>query len=58
MKDFQVAGPFTRSIEDAAQEELTLLQPIEGEDNIARWKRVAKLALLKSTQHRWGQVKF
>ncbi|XP_035725310.1 transient-receptor-potential-like protein [Vespa mandarinia] len=56
MKDFQVAGPFTKSIEDAAQEELTLLQPTEGEDNVARWKRVARLAVLKSTQHRWGQV--
>ncbi|XP_014616389.1 PREDICTED: transient-receptor-potential-like protein [Polistes canadensis] len=56
MKDFQVSGLFTGSAEDAAQEELNLLQPAEGEDNIARWKRVARLALLRSTQHRWGQV--
>ncbi|XP_015184673.1 PREDICTED: transient-receptor-potential-like protein isoform X2 [Polistes dominula] len=56
MKDFQVSGLFTGSAEDAAQEELNLLQPAEGEDNIARWKRVARLALLRSTHHRWGQV--
>lgn len=55
MKDFQVGGPIT-GVEADAQEEAELQQPPEGEDNIARWRRVARLAVLKSAEHRWGQV--
>lgn len=57
MKDFQVAGPVAGSdMELDLQEEEALRQPPEGEDHIARWKRVARLAVLKSANHRWGQV--
>lgn len=55
MKDFQVAGPIA-GLEADDQEEADLKQPPEGEDNIARWKRVARLAVLKSAERRWGQV--
>ena len=55
MKDFQVAGPIT-GLESDYQEESTLQQPPGNEDNIARWQRVARLAVLKSAEHRWGQV--
>lgn len=54
MKDFQVAVPIPPS---EADEEESLRQPSEGEDNVARWKRVAKLAVLRSANHRWSQVR-
>lgn len=53
MKDFQVAGPLGEEDVDG-QEDLS--QPPEGEDNAARWRRVARLAVLKSAERRWGQV--
>ncbi|XP_043266628.1 transient-receptor-potential-like protein isoform X2 [Venturia canescens] len=57
MKDFQVAGPLGEDEggSDAdVQEDLT--QPPEGEESAARWRRVARLAVLKSAERRWGQV--
>lgn len=56
MKDFQVLAPIAGLAEEEALEELTLQQPPDGEDVAARWKRVARLAVLRSASHRWGQV--
>ncbi|KOC68495.1 Transient-receptor-potential-like protein [Habropoda laboriosa] len=54
MKDFQVAVPVQGS--ETEEPEESLQQPSEGEDNITRWKRIAKLAVLRSANHRWSQV--
>ncbi|XP_071554324.1 transient-receptor-potential-like protein isoform X2 [Temnothorax nylanderi] len=54
MKDFQVAGP-VNSADIDLQEEITLQQP-ENESNVERWKRIARLAVLTSAEHRWSQV--
>lgn len=54
MKDFQVAGPVNPADSDL-QEEMDLQQR-EDENNVERWKRVARLAVLTSTEHRWNQV--
>lgn len=54
MKDFQVAGP-VNPIEGDLQEEVEL-QQCENENNIERWKRIARLAVLTSAEHRWSQV--
>ncbi|XP_012255513.2 transient-receptor-potential-like protein isoform X2 [Athalia rosae] len=56
MRDFQVLGPMAGLAEEEAREELALQQPPEGEDSAARWRRVARLAVLQSAGHRWGQV--
>lgn len=53
MKDFQVTGPVNS---DVSQEEITLQQS-EDENNIERWKRIARLAVLTSAEHRWSQVR-
>ncbi|CAL7938803.1 unnamed protein product [Xylocopa violacea] len=53
MKDFQVAVPLQASENDEIDESL---QPTEDEDNVARWKRIAKLAVLRSVNSRWSQV--
>ncbi|XP_076762035.1 transient receptor potential-like [Xylocopa sonorina] len=53
MKDFQVAVPVQASELDEVDESL---QPSEDEDNVARWKRIAKLAVLQSVNNRWSQV--
>lgn len=55
MKDFQVAVPVSGT--ESEEQVDSLQQPDEDEDNIARWKRIAKLAVLKSANHRWSQVK-
>lgn len=55
MKDFQVAVPVSGT--ESEEQADSLQQPDEDEDNIARWKRIAKLAVLKSANHRWSQVK-
>ena len=55
LKDFHVAGPMG-GLEDIVQQELALQQPPDREDNIARWKRIAKLAVLKSAERRWNTV--
>jgi len=55
MKDFQVAGPVNSADLDL-QEEIALQRP-EEENNIERWKRIAKLAVLTSAEHRWSQVR-
>lgn len=55
MKDFQVAVPVSGT--ESEEQSDSLQQPDEDEDNIARWKRIAKLAVLKSANHRWSQVK-
>ena len=54
MKDFQVSGPVNPADSDL-QEEMTL-QRHEDESNVERWKRVARLAVLTSAEHRWSQV--
>ncbi|XP_011145806.1 transient-receptor-potential-like protein [Harpegnathos saltator] len=54
MKDFQVAGPVNPT-DSELQEELAI-QPPENEDNVQRWKRVARLAVLTSAEQRWSQV--
>nr|XP_031838367.1 transient-receptor-potential-like protein [Nomia melanderi] len=54
MKDFHVATHVTCSLD--IEEDGKLEQPVEGEDNVARWKRIAKLAVQKSPDHRWTQV--
>ena len=54
MKDFQVAVPVSGT--ESEDQPDSLQQPDENEDNIARWKRIAKLAVLKSANHRWSQV--
>lgn len=54
MKDFQVAGPVNPADSDL-QEEVDLQQR-EDENTAERWKRVARLAVLTSAEHRWNQV--
>ncbi|XP_012227231.2 transient-receptor-potential-like protein isoform X1 [Linepithema humile] len=54
MKDFQVAGPV--NLADADLQEEIDLQQHEDESNIERWKRVARLAVLTSAEHRWSQI--
>ncbi|GLH08834.1 Transient-receptor-potential-like protein, partial [Gryllus bimaculatus] len=52
MKDFQVAPV-------AAEEEMDKLinePPPENEDSLARFRRIAKLAVMNSSSHKWGQV--
>ena len=55
MKDFQVSGPVNPADVDL-QEEIALQQP-EDESNVERWKRIARLAVLTSAEHRWNQVR-
>lgn len=54
MKDFQVTNPVNPAHADL-QEEIALQQP--ENENIARWKRIAKLAVSTSAEHRWSQVR-
>ncbi|GAB1859857.1 Transient-receptor-potential-like protein [Camponotus japonicus] len=54
MKDFQVAGPVNPADSDL-QEEMDLQQR-ENENNAERWRRIARLAVLTSAEHRWNQV--
>ncbi|XP_008203556.1 transient-receptor-potential-like protein isoform X1 [Nasonia vitripennis] len=52
MKDFQVA-----SLADDPIEEMQHLEnPPENEEIAAKWRRIARLAVLKSAEHRWTQV--
>lgn len=51
MKDFQVSGPM--GLDDFQED----LQQHDDESNVERWKRVAKLAVLTSAEHRWTQVR-
>ncbi|XP_076249512.1 transient receptor potential-like isoform X2 [Calliopsis andreniformis] len=54
MKDFHVAAPV---IDPETEEQVTSLQSSsEGEDSVARWKRVAKLAVERSANQRWREV--
>ncbi|XP_034948418.1 transient-receptor-potential-like protein [Chelonus insularis] len=55
MKDFQVSGPLVEDGDDDSNNS-DLPQSAEGEDNIDRWKRIARLAVLKSADRKWGQV--
>ncbi|KAL6265608.1 hypothetical protein P5V15_002402 [Pogonomyrmex californicus] len=55
MKDFRVAGPVNPGEVDL-QEEIALHEAREDESNIERWKRIARLAVLTSAEHRWRQV--
>lgn len=58
MKDFQVSGPLGGDEEDnIIDNPEDLRQPPEGEDCAARWRRVARLAVLKSADRKWGQVR-
>lgn len=51
MKDFHVAPV-------AVDEEIELIteQPPENEDSLAKFRRIARLAVLNSSNHKWGQV--
>uniref|UniRef100_A0A1B6EER2 Transient receptor ion channel domain-containing protein n=1 Tax=Clastoptera arizonana TaxID=38151 RepID=A0A1B6EER2_9HEMI len=51
MKDFQVAP-----INCEDEMESLMAPPPENEDALARFRRVAKLAVLSSSQQKWGQV--
>ena len=52
MKDFQVS-----TLADDSADEIDALQRIpENEDMASKWRRVARLAVLKSAEHRWAQV--
>lgn len=52
MKDFHVA-PVTAE-EDMQQGPYE--DPPENEDSLARFRRIAKLAVLNSSSHKWGQL--
>jgi hypothetical protein len=52
MKDFQVAS----AVDDPTDEINQLQQAPEDEDVAAKWKRIARLAVLKSAEYRWTQV--
>lgn len=52
MKDFKVAPVAS---EDEI-EQLIYEPPPENEDSLARFRRVAKLAVLNSSLHKWRQV--
>ncbi|XP_076644692.1 transient receptor potential-like isoform X2 [Halictus rubicundus] len=54
MKDFHVATQVQGSID--IEDEAKLQPPVEGENNVARWKRIAKLVVQQSPNHRWTQV--
>lgn len=54
MKDFQVSGPVNPADIDLQEE--VALQQHENESNVERWRRVARLAVLTSAEHRWTQV--
>lgn len=54
MKDFHVATPVTSL--DIEDRDNSLQSLSEGEDNVSRWKRIAKLAVQRSASQRWGQV--
>ena len=55
MKDIHVTVPALST--DSEEQVESLQQPTEGEDNVARWKRIAKLAVLRSASYRWSQVR-
>lgn len=55
MKDFHVATQVACSVD--LEDDVRLEPPIEGEDNVAKWKRIAKLAVQKSPDNRWTQVR-
>lgn len=52
MKDFQVASP----ADDPFEEMNRLTQPPENEDIADKWRRIARLAVLKSAESRYSQV--
>ncbi|KOX71097.1 Transient-receptor-potential-like protein [Melipona quadrifasciata] len=54
MKDIHVTVPASGT--DSEEQLEPFQQPTEGEDNVARWKRIAKLAVLRSASYRWSQV--
>nr|XP_022912725.1 transient-receptor-potential-like protein [Onthophagus taurus] len=51
MKDFKVAP-----INPDEMDRLVYVSPPENEDSLARFRRIAKLALLNSSLHKWRQV--
>jgi transient-receptor-potential-like protein len=51
MKDFQVAPVATEEDMEHMQE-----VPPESEDSLARFRRIAKLAVLNSSSHKWGKI--
>ncbi|CAB0038807.1 unnamed protein product [Trichogramma brassicae] len=56
MKDFRVGAPFANN-NDEEEEEIGRLQRVpENEDVAAKWRRVARLALLRSAERRWYRV--
>ncbi|KAF5272565.1 hypothetical protein FQR65_LT04904 [Abscondita terminalis] len=52
MKDFKVAP----IVIDEEVDQLIYEPPPENEDPLSRFRRVAKLAVLNSNMHKWGQV--
>jgi transient-receptor-potential-like protein len=52
MKDFHVA-PVAG---EETFEELQREPPPENEDTLAKFRRLAKLAVLQSSSHKWGEV--
>ncbi|XP_059484449.1 transient-receptor-potential-like protein [Neocloeon triangulifer] len=52
MKDFHVA-PVAG---EETFEELQAVPPPENEDKLAKFRRLAKLAVLQSSSHKWGEV--
>ncbi|KAK5643799.1 hypothetical protein RI129_007644 [Pyrocoelia pectoralis] len=52
MKDFKVAPIVT----DEEVDQLIYQPPPENEDPLSRFRRIAKLAVLTSNLHKWGQV--
>lgn len=52
MKDFHVAPV---AVEEEMEQLITEPAP-ENEDSLAKFRRIAKLAVLNSSNHKWGQV--
>ncbi|KAF4532038.1 hypothetical protein B566_EDAN015017 [Ephemera danica] len=52
MKDFQVAPVAGEETVEDLQEST----PPENEDSLAKFRRLAKLAVLQSSSHKWGEV--
>jgi transient-receptor-potential-like protein len=51
MKDFHVT-PVTAEEDTEQVQEV----PPENEDSLSRFRRIAKLAVLNSSSHKWGQI--
>lgn len=52
MKDFHVAPVAS----EEEMDQILQVPPAENEDSLARFRRIAKMAVLNSSSHKWGQV--